>query len=53
MWRLTFNASRKWWRVRHSKDKVKRSYAFDNFFQAICLTMFATFMFIAIAYTNL
>lgn len=53
MWRLTFRAFSKWWRVRHSKDKVKRSYAFDNFFQGITLTIFATFMFIAIAYENL
>ncbi len=53
MWRLTFRAFSKWWRVRHSKDTVKRSFAFEEMIKCISITGFATFFFISILHENL
>lgn len=53
MWRLTLIVIGKWWRVRHSKDTVKRSFAFEEMIKCISITGFATFFFISILHENL
>ncbi len=53
MWRLTFIVIGKWWRVRHSKDAVKRSFALEEMMKCIGMTVLATVFFGSILYENL
>lgn len=50
---LTLNATLKYLRVRDSKDTVKRSYAFNNFFECIILSAGMTLFFGALVYANI
>lgn len=50
---FTFKATMKYIRVRHSKDKLKRSHAFDNFFQCITLSIGITIFWTSIIISNL
>lgn len=50
---LTFRATLKYVRVRHSKDKVKRSYAFVNCYECLILSIGMTAFVVGFIYLTL
>lgn len=50
---FTFRATMKYLHTRHSKDKLKRSHAFDNFFQCIILSIGITIFWVSLIISNL
>lgn len=50
---FTFRATMKYLRTRYSKDKLKRSHAFDNFFQCIIMAIGITVFWVMLVMANL